>query len=1186
MPYIVKSQAELSEIIQNINSGNEIGEGLHNEENQIKLYSLSQMLKRAAQRLKPAETDKDMRELQMELNAVSTALDSLRNPNILKDSAAFEDAIRDISNFHDLMFKRTNGGRLYFDIIEYLGKDETYHREDFLGILKEINRHVDCGYSSVDKEVERGLSREAKEEYLRKKDVIQFKTNPVAQYVATLVNTDSRNYKDLKDVTQNCSYGRYGDLYACGRHLMELIDDLNNTDKASRKRELMMQAYSTFETYRRIAKKYNFRTNGFPENCMTQDVLDREMGRNDLDNLFDENNEMIVRQFKERSNPDLLELPKHVSSNMAVAFFAMDNIRKEKFKDNINPDSLTVARAMLSKVFVKGIEEVYSDSKGEEKTAIEPFYNSTKDFFESLTEFERNWKIKSYDGDKDKCEVTEEGLNNLAKKFEDLLKIGNEFVKNNNKNHPELVKKYRELCAPFIAKLKDYEYGLTKDLYQENILKIPQVKPEVPDYEAYEGDDKKIGHRNYISSSVAWKLYQNMIIHTGDAIVNDTKKFGAFKSKIEELQNRAKILAGNARKADGEFDFTIKTSYERDLMAKIAFRLGKIQSGCKNKEFSSIGEEILGLRNQLQGYVKDDNYSYEFRKESLKILNAIEPHFQKSLSFGDKFNNYIVAHTGYNATGPVDYVSVNAVAAYLWKHEQIKKNPGKNPKFSQSDIEKRAKKLMNTTAYKAFFEPSKAEIQAERKRANKNDDVFNEEKFREKYRKNKERMFTEASLVPSVVANFERPFAVGVTPEEQRKALRDLAELGQIMDRCSFWSSRQYKAFYYGLKDLARKDIDNMTGEEMGDLLKDLFDKTEAFMNGRKAVRRKPEQREHFEQTLDAMAIFSHLGKNGEALAAHAIDSTNTVRDSFGQSKVELIGRNAANSRIRLKKLRGELDDRRIVESIDLLKTIIDKKNYTRASMVYNNTEDSINKLPKIPKTIGKTINLEDEVAGIKNKLSQIQGNDGYVISNECIPKLVALNYVAAFKDGKNKAVISEDEYKKAIEIVSRHRATQELIIEFENKENVDDILNSINIVDVLKDKFNNINDKIKEDYAGMDKKALGAAYYASDEMIKRKITERYQKRVIGKIYENHPLKDVASLDDVDKQMDELDAKKLNKQELILFEEFGIDADHQGERVMNKVAQERKEEQLKQELKNVQNNMNNGVNKSTGKKFN
>ena len=99
MPYTLKSDAELKRTINNIKAGNASGDGLHNEENQVKMYALSQMLKRAADSLNPKENDKEMRELKMELEAVAKSLNKLRNPKILLKDDELDNIIINDSYF-------------------------------------------------------------------------------------------------------------------------------------------------------------------------------------------------------------------------------------------------------------------------------------------------------------------------------------------------------------------------------------------------------------------------------------------------------------------------------------------------------------------------------------------------------------------------------------------------------------------------------------------------------------------------------------------------------------------------------------------------------------------------------------------------------------------------------------------------------------------------------------------------------------------------------------------------------------------------------------------------------------------------------------------------------------------------------------------------------------------------------
>ncbi len=1198
MPYTLKTDAELKRTINNIKAGNASGDGLHNEENQVKMYALSQMLKRAADSLNPKENDKEMRELKMELEAVAKSLDNLRNPKILlKDDELdniiindddnkvgdFEDAIRDVTNFHDLLMKRTKSGRSYFEIIEHLGKDDSYKREDFLNTLKEINRHVNCGYDNIDEEIKYELTPKAKAEYLKKREVIDFKNDPKAVYVASLLDTGSKNYKQLEDMVYYVSSpGQWDDAddylkYSYGKNLMNLIAEINSTTQASRKRELMLQAYTTFDCLYNLAKEEKYKNAEFITNCENLDPIQKELGSNTLNVLFNENDEMVVKQFKSRKQPKLMELPKDVSYEMAVAFFAQGKVMDNNLR---NPD--TVSRYFMDNVLTKGLEylnESKSVSK-EFKEAIKPLYNAAKQFSYNLNQFELLSRYKEEKG-YIKTDDQSKNLGILSENLKDVIDASNDFINKYSETNPEFVDLYLSKCGPLISAFKDFNFKSTLNNYKTEVLKQPEGVPVHPDYELYNDDSKAINSKLYINSTKAWYNTAYLGINIGKNII-DPKNINAFKNTQTAIYNQATRYARLDTNDNSKMDFTLGVS-EATSMALLRNKLnGVTPSATSDPEM--LGKNLIELRNLSLAKVNEnpEHHSNTYRKMWLKVYNLANKYYLDGLNKGDKFANYVSSQAGFTGTGGADTVNVNVVAAYLWQHEQLKKNPNKTPKFSQAEIEKKARQLKESPIYKAYFVPNDAEIKEAKKKHEAyikkynydiNERPFDKDEFLESYKKQKESMFSNTALIPMAVANFEKPFMQGVSPAEQKRALKQLAELGQIMDRCSFWSSKQYKAFYYGLKDLAKKDIDNMPSEEMGELLKDLYDKTVNFMNGRMGVRKKPEQREHFEQTLDALEIFSHLGKNGDKLVKNMLHSVNVIRQSHGQAEVSLEGRTTENTRIRLKKLRGELKDRRIVTGIDLLDEQFTKKGHFRAGEVNEET-----KLPKAPKNAGKLIDLNTEIQAINAKLGE-KGN-GYVIANECVPKLLALNYIAAYKGADNKAVISEKEYKRAVEIISRHRGAQELVVEYEKAGKIQELLESDNKIQLLSDKFKDKNATIKSEYEALDNKKLGGVAGISDEMIEHRIKERYQKNVVNKILKENPLKNVDSLDELDRQLERMDAENLNKNDEVLFEQYNIDAGEQADKAIQIVEQKRKDYKIEQEIKK-----NNEANKARNTEF-
>jgi hypothetical protein len=874
-----------------------------------------------------------------------------------------------------------------------------------------------------------------------------------------------------------------------------------------------------------------------------------------------------------------MELPKDVSYEMAVAFFAQGKVMDDNLR---NPD--TVSRYFMDNVLTKGLEylnESKSVSK-EFKEAIKPLYNAAKQFSYNLNQFELLSRYKEEKG-YIKTDDQSKNLGILSENLKDVIDASNDFINKYSETNPEFVDLYLSKCGPLISAFKDFNFKSTLNNYKTEVLKQPEGVPVHPDYELYNDDSKAINSKLYINSTKAWYNTAYLGINIGKNII-DPKNINAFKNTQTAIYNQATRYARLDTNDNSKMDFTLG-ELEAGEMALLRQKLNGVTPN-KSSDPEMLGKDLIELRNLAYAKATEhpENHTSTYRKMWLKVYNLTNKYYLEGLNKGDKFANYVSSQAGFTGTGGADTVNVNVVAAYLWQHEQLKKNPNKTPKFSQAEIEKKARALKDSSIYQAYFIPTNAEIKEAKKKHEAyikkynydiNERPFDKDKFLESYKKQKESMFSNTALIPMAVANFEKPFMQGVSPAEQRRALKQLAELGQIMDRCSFWSSKQYKAFYYGLKDLAKKDIDNMPSEEMGELLKDLFDKSCAFMNGRMGVRKKPEQREHFEQTLDAMEIFSHLGKNGEKLVESMIQSTNTMRQSYKQAEVSLEGRTTENTRIRLKKLRGELKDRRICTGIDLLDDQFTKKGSVRASEI---TEET--KLPKAPKNAVELIDLNAEIQAINAKLGEKE--NGYVLANECVPKLLALNYIAAYKGQENNPVISDKEYKRAVEIISRHRGAQELVIEYEKADKIQELLDSDNKIQALSDKFKEKATTIKSEYENIDKKKLGGVAGISDEMIEHRIRERYRKNAEAKILKENPLKNVDSLDELDKQLELMDAKNLNKNDAVLFEQHGIDVNEEANKVIQNVEQKRNDYKIEQEIK--ENNEANKANKTEFKK--
>jgi hypothetical protein len=100
-------------------------------------------------------------------------------------------------------------------------------------------------------------------------------------------------------------------------------------------------------------------------------------------------------------------------------------------------------------------------------------------------------------------------------------------------------------------------------------------------------------------------------------------------------------------------------------------------------------------------------------------------------------------------------------------------------------------------------------------------------------------------------------------------------------------------------------DISKVPSEQLGGMLDKIYKATESYMKGRKSKRWTDSQQEHFDQTLDVLAIISKTGKNGEELAKKLVDRTNYVRKHrwhhlYEQDTVTLEGRSNQATRERI----------------------------------------------------------------------------------------------------------------------------------------------------------------------------------------------------------------------------------------------------------------------------------------------
>jgi hypothetical protein len=224
-------------------------------------------------------------------------------------------------------------------------------------------------------------------------------------------------------------------------------------------------------------------------------------------------------------------------------------------------------------------------------------------------------------------------------------------------------------------------------------------------------------------------------------------------------------------------------------------------------------------------------------------------------------------------------------AAYEWNKINVRQtDPAKRETFSAEKIDKLAEEMKGNPVFKTYYT------------AKGND---GKGKWSEVFLDSEAKNSTEWR-VNNLIDN---PF-VTASLGKKREAVKKLKELGEILPEAGS-ASTEYHRFNATLKGLSTKNVDKLNDGQLNSILKTVFDVNEKYMKGRKSARHKDISKEHFEETLDVLKIYSDISDYGAAMAKKLVDRTNYVRTHrwhgmWDQETVTLEGRNLEATKARI----------------------------------------------------------------------------------------------------------------------------------------------------------------------------------------------------------------------------------------------------------------------------------------------
>ena len=414
---------------------------------------------------------------------------------------------------------------------------------------------------------------------------------------------------------------------------------------------------------------------------------------------------------------------------------------------------------------------------------------------------------------------------------------------------------------------------------------------------AYTFDKEKIiAHQKSVKEKIVKSLGKSIEKNDNfardlNAFINDLKKFHYDVQEnpdmadektqyVDSLLSQRKIERRDVGRIVPEYKYTLKMNLQnpepQKFLDSLVYFVGNIESynesknrdknsklGDINEVFSKEdGEGFSEILSSLKAFQKDPQIPDTFKAKCKVIQNKFETMVANAFNEleADPFEKYIAMNTGAFNFGKGENVLdgvAKVTAAYEWKKKNERVNdPAKKEAFDPAKIDKLAEDMKKDPVFRTYYTTN--------------------DNGQKKWSKASLESAAKNSTEWKVNSLIDNPF-VKATLANKRKALKSLKELGSILPDPGS-ASREYHRFNGMLKGLGSKNIDRLAEGELNYLLKNIFDENEKYMKGRKSARFKDASKEHFEETLDVLKIYSDLSDYGAALAKKLVDRTNYVR--------------------------------------------------------------------------------------------------------------------------------------------------------------------------------------------------------------------------------------------------------------------------------------------------------------------
>lgn len=536
MPYMhVFGNEEMKKKRERISVLNQNGSGLKNKDIALSLAELQSFMERARTAMQEEYgRDKTGREILLYLDKAGKAFEQLLTGKVRKAEGeqapdapapdALEDALHILSGFKEQMLTRYGDeGKMVLDTIAQKGGKDGFGKAELLGALDSLDYVLDVNLAGIGDEAKELDTPENKENYLKKKPLLDFRNDPNARMIAQIVSGANDDLRERFLDAVQWSYPpdmhpRTKDILKnLGAKVSAQVDAAHKTDDPVKRRALMMQATTGFKLIRSLLPNglFNYLNKDHPNYEKANFPQPRDMeklvaGDELLKDLFDENDPKALEQtfalgalpkgelklpaaeISDEKDPNkkvtVAATPRMVFAHLAAPDDQDEN-QYGKHARNADRELLNITVLSMKSQLDNIKDKTLKDELGKIYHSMETIHTLAKDLYGDRVKdrYRRYWK-HYYDYDEAK-KIAEDG----TKATEDLIRDVNEF----RKKYPQYEGVLSRTAGPFLFRLDKMdlkvqggraynfdEASAKTEPHKKEIERYKKIEPLIkPDYE-------------------------------------------------------------------------------------------------------------------------------------------------------------------------------------------------------------------------------------------------------------------------------------------------------------------------------------------------------------------------------------------------------------------------------------------------------------------------------------------------------------------------------------------------------------------------------------------------------------------------------------------------------------------------------------------------------------------------------